>query len=70
MGRFKPVSYDSCGSCDPEGRESKWGCLMYKRPRSWSLQGLENPEFGVYLVKGDLCIHVLSAQQFCIEVSC
>ena len=53
-----------------KGGNPKMVCLMYKRPRSWSLQGLENPEFGVYLVKGDLCIHVLSAQQFCTEVSC
>ena len=53
-----------------KGGNPKRVCLMYKRPRPWSLQGLENPEFGVYLVKGDLCIHVLSAQQFCTEVCC
>ena len=53
-----------------KGGNPKRVCLMYKRHRPWSLQGLENPEFGVYLVKGDLCIHVLSAQQFCTEVSC
>ena len=37
-----------------KGGNPKRVCLMYKRPRPWSLQGLENLDFGVYLVKGVL----------------
>ena len=37
-----------------KGGNPNRGCLLYKRPRPWSLQGLENSEFGVYLVKGVL----------------